>query len=200
MPPRIAPTIRTFCPELWGELEAFASLYSATYKFDAREQRAFAGARQHFEKALVFVGRAASLRPGLDIDRAQLNETGFTPAAHSREMTTVVEAAVVELYSSVDCTAKVLRAIYKRSRGFKDSTRGLFTGVDAIRGDFPDPLKDAIRGAGWFEQLCFLRDELTHLGTGRCDLPERTDKVVYRHLGVKEGGEPLVARFSQIDG
>jgi hypothetical protein len=178
MPPKIAPALRTFVPEQWGELDAFAKLCSGTYRFNSRERRALAGVRQHLDKALIFVDLAQRLRPGLDIDRTQLNERGFSHAEHSRAMAAVVEAAVVELYSSVDCVAKVLVAIYgKRSRGLKASTRNLFAGVDSIRGDFPDALKVTIRGAGWFGRLCFLRDELTHLGAGGCNLPDGTDKV-----------------------
>jgi hypothetical protein len=97
----------------------------------------------------------------------------------------------------------VLRAIYgRRSSGFKDSTRSLFTNVDAITGDFPDALKEVIRGADWFKRLLFLRDELTHLGTGSCHLPEAIDTISYMHFGIKEGNKPLVLDdvFAWLDG
>jgi hypothetical protein len=57
---------------------------------------------------------------------------------------------------------------------------------------FPDPLKEIIRGAGWFGRLLFLRDELTHLGAGVCHLPERAETVTYMHTGVTEDGKPLI--------
>src|SRR5271166_4076793 len=58
-------------------------------------------------------------------------------------------------------------AIAGGARGFKDSTRGLFANVDAIGGEFPDALKDAIREADRFARLPFLRDEPTHASQQR---------------------------------
>jgi hypothetical protein len=193
MSPKIAPAILMFVPDQWGEVERFAKLCEGTYRFDAREKRALAGVAQHFEKALIFRSLAERLAPGLRIDRDQLNAQGFSSAQHSRELAAVTEAAIVELYSCVDCTAKVLRAIYGgQSRGFRDSTRRLFADVDAITGGFPDSLKEVIRGAGWFGRLLFLRDELTHLGAGGCHLPEGAETISYMHTGVTEDGKPLI--------
>jgi len=164
MPPRIADALLFFAPEHWGEVERFSHLCSGTYAFDERGQRALAGVKQHFEKAGIFRGLAATICPRLRIDRDQINAQGFTPATHSREMAAVIEASIVELYSCIDCTAKVLRAIYgQRSTGFRESTRSLFAKVDDIGGDFPDALKDAIRRADWFPRLLFLRDELREI-------------------------------------
>jgi hypothetical protein len=192
MAPKVADALLFFAPELWGEVERFSNLSIETYKFDERGKRALSGVRQHFDKAGTFRSLAVQLAPGLRLDRDQLNAQGFTPAQRSREVAAVIEAAVVELYSCVDCTAKVLRAAYeRRTKGFKDSTRSLFRNVDAITGDFPDALKEAIRGASWFARLLFLRDELTHLGTGSCDLPHDSNKARYLHFGVKEHGKPL---------
>ena len=97
----------------------------------------------------------------------------------------------------------MLRAIYgKRSRGFKDSTLGLFVNIDAITGEFPNALKDAIREADWFARLLFLRDELIHLGTGACDLPHGPEKARYMHFGIKEDDKPLILDdvFAWLDG
>jgi hypothetical protein len=201
--PKVASHLLFFAPEHWGELDRFSHLCSGTYTFSGREQRALAGVGQHFEKAVTFRRIAEWILPNLEIDRDQLNTQGFTPAEHSRMLAAVVEASIVELYSCVDCTAKVLRAIYgKRSRGFKDSTRSLFENVDAITGDFPNALKDAIRGVDWFKRLLFLRDELTHLGAGSCHLPEGTESVSYHHRGIKEEDKPLIidSVFAWLDG
>ena len=204
--PKIAPALRFFAPEYWCELERFSNLCKETHAFSGREQRALAGVGQHFEKAAMFRRIAEQIRPNLRIDRDQLNAQDFTPAEHSRMLSAVVEASILELYSCVASTAKVLRAIYgKRSRGFKDSTRGLFANVDAITGDFPDALKATIRGANWFKRLLFLRDELTHFNVGSCHLPhlpEGTESVSYHHHDIKEGGKPLIIDdvFAWLDG
>ena len=135
MPPRVAAAVRVFVPELWGQVELFSKLCSETYKFNEREQRALAGIGQHFEKAITFQRLAVKLLPNLVVDRAEINERGYTPAMNSRELGTVIEAAILELYSSVDCTAKVLRAIYgPTSRGFKDFNSFSFQELRSHRG------------------------------------------------------------------
>lgn len=193
MPPARAATVRIFAPEFLGQVELFSNFCSETYKFNARQQRALAGVRQHFDKAGIFQSLAEKLRPTLAVDRAQISEHGFTPAENSRQLATVIEAAIMEVYSAVDCTAKVLRAIYGPStRGFRDSTRFLFHSFDSITGDFPDAIKDILRNAGWYEDLRFLRDELTHLGTGSCYLADDTEAVSYMHFGIKTEGKPLI--------
>jgi hypothetical protein len=192
MPPRL-PTVRLFAPELWGQVDFFSKLYSETYKFSEREQRALAGVAQHFEKALIFQRLANKLKPSLAVDQAELDQRGFTPATNSRELGTVIEATILELYSSIDCTAKVLRAIYgTTSRGFKESTRSLFKNFENIRGTFPNEIKEIIREVTWYVDLLHLRDELTHLGTGSCHLDEKTTSVRYMHVGLKTNGKPLI--------
>jgi hypothetical protein len=147
MAPKIADTLLFFAPEQWGEVQKFSNLCSGTYEFDERTKRALAGVGQHYDKALIFRRLADALAPGLRVDREHLDTHGFTPTERSSEVAAVFEAAIVELYSCVDCAAKVLRSIYEtRTRGFKKSTRSLFLELDNITGDFPEPLRDAIRG------------------------------------------------------
>jgi hypothetical protein len=188
-----AATVRMFAPELWGEVDFFSKLCSETYKFSDRDRRALAGVIQHFEKSTMFHSLALKLRPNLDADQAELDRLGYTPATNARELVAVIEAAITELYSSIDCTAKVLRAIYEPgSRGFKKSTRSLFRSFDKIEGTFPDVLKNAFREANWYADLLHLRDELTHLGTGYCSLQQKTGNVQYMHVGIQTQGKPLI--------
>jgi hypothetical protein len=193
MVPKIADALLFFAPERWGEVQKFSNLCSGTYQFDERTRRALGGVGQHYDKALIFRRLADTLAPGLRQDREHLDTHGFTPAKRSSEVAAVFEAAILELYSCIDCAAKLLWAIYgTRTRGFKKSTRSLFLELDNMTGDFPEPLRDAIRGgAAWFPRLLFLRDELTHLGAGRCDLPNGADKPRYMHVGVREAGKVL---------
>ena len=188
-----APAVKLFAPERWGQVELFSKLCAETYKFSEREQRALTGIAQHFEKAATFQRLAVKVKPGLTADQAELNERGYTTAPNSRELTTLIEAAILEIYSSVDCTAKVLRAIYgQTSRGFKNSTRSLFKSFDSISGTFPNSIKEIFRKVTWYDELLFLRDELAHLGTGWCHLDEAKTKVKYMHVGVKTKGKPLI--------
>jgi hypothetical protein len=183
------PTVRVFAPEQLGEVDRFANFYGGTYKFSDTEKRAVAGVRNHFQKAITLQSLAVKLKPGLDIDKKQLEERGYTPALNSHELSAVIEAAILELYSSLDCTVKVLHAVYGRgSRSFPGSTRRLFQNFEKVTGSFPDELKEAFRKADWYEGLLYLRDELTHLATGSCNLDHKTGVIQYMHLGMKLRG------------
>ncbi|MET4232660.1 hypothetical protein ACVWXN_007352 [Bradyrhizobium sp. i1.4.4] len=193
MEQRTLPTVRVFAPGFWGEVDRFANYYHESYAFPDRDKRAVSGGTAHLEKAITLQALAVKLRPGLDIDRDQLNKNGFTRAANSRELSTVIEAAVLELYSSVDCTVKVLHAVYgKSSRSFPGSTRKLFHNIDKVTGDFPAELKDAIRTARWYNGLLYWRDELTHLTTGQCSLDHNKGAVNYLHMGMRQNGNAYV--------
>lgn len=121
--PKIADALLMFVPEHWGQVERFIRFYAHTYSLNARDQRAVVGVRNHFDKASRLLELAQKLRPNLMIDHEQLETQGFTPAANAAEIATVIEASILELYSCLDCTVQVLRAIYgKTSRGFKESS------------------------------------------------------------------------------
>jgi hypothetical protein len=165
--PNVTPALLMFAPEQWGQVERFRRFWSTTYIFDERQQRALAGVEEHFVKSLQLRSLAEKLRPNLEIDQAQLDQQGYTPANNGAEMASVIEATILELYSSIDCTAKILRAIYGlTTRGFKNSTRSLFQTPYKLSGSFPDTLKELIAAADWYPRLLYLRDELTHGATG----------------------------------
>ncbi|GAA3075625.1 hypothetical protein GCM10010520_23400 [Rhizobium viscosum] len=191
--PKVAPLLLMFAPEYWGEVTRFGKYYGETYKLEKRDHRAVVGVGAHFEKALRLQSLAVKLKPGLAIDHQQLEENGHSPAENGAELATVIEASFLELYSSIDCTVKVLRAIYSPgTRGFKDSTRGLFQDPDKLTGSFPDHFKQHIREATWFKRLVNLRDELTHLSTGHVSWDAEADLVNYMHHGLTEADKPLI--------
>jgi hypothetical protein len=190
--PRLAKAVLFFAPEQWGQLTRFSKLCSGTYTFKPRDARALAGVSAHFDKAQLFLGIAEELRPTLTIDREELERQGFTPALNARKLAAVVEAFVVELYSSIDCTAQVLCALLgPTTRGFKSSTSFLFTSYSKI-GGLPQRIVDALRGADWFLPLRYLRDELTHCDTGYCSLHDDTGLVSYMHTGMSKNEKPLI--------
>lgn len=200
--PRVAEKLLMFVPHLWGEVERFRKFCGETYKFNERDQRALSGVGAHFEKSLKLQSLAVKLKPGLAIDAQQLEDNGHTPAENAAELATVIEAAFLELYASIDCTAKILRAIYAPgTRGFKESTRTLFQNPDKLTGTFPEIFKTAIRKAGWYARLLHLRDELTHYSTGSVYGERDTDKVSYIHMGLKEDAKPLILPdvFASLD-
>lgn len=207
--PKVAEALRMFGPEQWGQVDRFLAFYGQTYNFGPRDRRAVGGVRNHFKKAVTLIRLAEKLRPNLQIDRDQLETLGYTPAANADEITTVIEAAVLELYSTIDCTVKVQRAIYGKARGFKDTTRKVFQSARAIGGDFPESLRQAILGADWYWRLMNLRDELVHLGTGRVHEDHQTGAIRYDHFGLTEHDKPftiedifgwLAATLNQVNG
>jgi hypothetical protein len=190
--PKVADHLLMFVPETWGEVDRFLNFYEQTYAFQPRDKRAVAGVRGHFMKADRLIELAGKLRPNLAIDNTELEEKGFTPAVNAEEIVTVVEAAILEMYSTIDCTVKVLRAVYaSKSRGFKDSTRKFFQSAAKIEGEFPDKLQELVASATWYWRLLTLRDELTHLATGHLHTDHKTGLVHYDHFGLKEGDKPL---------
>ncbi|BDY16020.1 hypothetical protein Sulfitobl28_19900 [Sulfitobacter pontiacus] len=190
--PRIAKALLMFSPQNWGQVDRFANLYAGSHAFSARDKRALSGVSAHFEKAHIFKSLAEELRSTLEVDREELNSKGFTAANHARKLAAVIEAFVVELYSTVDCAAKVLRAVFASStRGFKDSTSYLFTKTDKISG-LPQPIIDEIVSAEWYLPLRYLRDEITHFDVGHCSLDNDTGLVRYAHFGMKKNQKPLI--------
>lgn len=131
--------------------------------------------------------------PNLDIDREQLMVNGFTRALNSRELSAVVEAILLDLYSSVDCSRRVMGSIYGRCRKFPGSTRKLFARVKSgeLGSDFPAPLQLAINQADWYDELLKIRDELTHSDVGSCHMDPNTKKISYTHRGITNQGSPL---------
>lgn len=186
--PKVAEAVRVFAPEAWGEVDRFRALWPTTYRFRAHDKRVLAGVENHFHKTMTLLSMAERLLPSLDRDEAELEERGFTPALNARNLAAVLEAAITEVYSVVDCTAKVLHTVYgPTSKRFRDSTRRLFADVDSITGSLPETIKDSIRAAGWYEELRNLRDELTHRDTGSCSRDRETGLVRYFHSSLWEG-------------
>lgn len=191
--PKVPDAVRMFVPERWGTVDYFSKFYSTTYDFDAVQRRGVEGVKGHFDKAQHLLVLAQKLRPGLALDHAELEEHGFTEAYNSSELATVIEAAMLELYSTIDCAAKIIHAIHGRTTpGFRNSTRSLFQRIDKISGSIPIEIRDAIANATWYNKLLYLRDELTHLTPGACHLDTETSIVWYRHGGIKEKGKDLI--------
>lgn len=190
--PTVAPQLLMFHPERWGQVDRFRRFYSTTYEFTERQQRAVMGVEAHFEKFLRLQSLAASLLPRLQIDEKQLEEQGFTPAENARDIAVLIEAAVLELYSAVDCTRQILETLYQKgTRHFqKDSTEKLFNYASKFEGTFPDELKPLFTDAPWYWKLVKLRKELVHLSTGSICQERESKSIRYDHFGLKEGNKP----------
>lgn len=197
-------TARIFAPEQWGTLEKFSKFYSGTFELTKSGQRSVSGAINHFHKCLILKQLALKLIPNLEKDEAELEQNGYTNAANSKELSAVIESCLLELYSSVDCTRKVLTEIYsKKYQGIPNSTRKYFDRINTgkIDGNFPEQLIVAVKEADWYEEFRKLRDELTHLDTGTCHKNKETGKIFYMHSGFTIDGKALVIEdiIHQVD-
>lgn len=186
--PRKGATVRVFAPERMREVDRFKIFSGTQHEFRARDWRTLSGVENHFHKAGTLLSLAQRLLHDLEADEKELEEKGFTEAQASRDVAAMVEGVIVELYSVVDCTARLLFVIYRaESKGFRDSTSRLFERVENISGSFPDRLKFTIGKADWFNELRSIRDELIHRDTGRCSKNQQTGLLDYWHSNLWDG-------------
>lgn len=197
-----SPNVRTFAPELWGEVDRFKQFYGQTYAFKSDVKKAVSGVKGHFNKALTLRELAVKLAPNIMIDSAELQEKGFTGAVYAQEFSAVIEEVFTELYSSIDCARKVIVAIYKQCQRIPDSTRKLFSrAAHGEIGGFPLELQAAFVAATWYDELRDIRDELTHSDIGTCHQPHGAKEILYMHQGVVRNAKPLIIPdvFKKID-
>lgn len=196
-------TVRIYAPEQWGSLEKFSKFYSNTYELNPTGKRSISGAINHFRKGLALRDLAAKLIPNLEEDEVDLNRQGYTHAINSRELSAVVEGVILELYSSVDCTRRVVSQIYSKYRGVPDSTRKYFKKVREGKVDenFPEQLIIAVKEASWYDEFREIRDELTHQDIGSCHKDRATGKIRYMHSGININGKILIIDdiFQKLD-
>lgn len=186
--------VRMFAPDRWGSLERFQHFHSETYAFDKRTQKALPGTANHLHKAWLLQQVARDRAPLLQEDREQVETSGHTRARRGRELSAVVEAALLDLYSSVDCTRQVITSIYAKHRGVKQSTRKFFAACSKgeVAETVPEPIRTAFGSADWYPEVLRLRDALTHSDVGICHLDRATGKATYLHPGLSDGNKALV--------
>ena len=188
------PVVIKFAPQYWGQLERFAQFYSKTYKFRPNSMKALSGAANHFRKAVTFKNLSIKLVPNLEIDKKELEANGYTPAENSMELSAVIEGIILELYSSIDCTRKIINEIYGKYPGIPDSTRKLFQNAfdNKIDERVPEILRATLREANWYTGFRKIRNELTHSDVGSCHSDPKTSKISYMHTGFQIDGKALV--------
>jgi hypothetical protein len=160
-----------FQPERWGQVEKFRKLWPSTYHLDRMETTYLAGVEGHFHKFQVLRGLATEILPRLERDKAELEEANFTNAAESRKLAAVVEAMLGELYSALDCTRRVLAAIFPKATPNIGRGLGPFL-ADAGKGSWKDSVPNSIREAlgdtTWFDEPRELRNHSVHSDPGSC--------------------------------
>jgi len=187
-----------FSPQHWGEVERFTQFWTTTYTFDRMTQKRLRGIVGHFSKAGYLFELAKRLAPNLDVDAAELQERGYSPAHNSKELAAIIEAVFCEQYSVLDCCRAVLCSVFPNHKGIKGSTRSTFQ--NAHKGELDDrvpaPIREAIADTkDWYPNLLRLRDELTHSNVGLCHRDNKTGIVIYMHDGLGIPGSSLVIHY-----
>jgi len=183
-----------FAPENWGTLERFQHFCDGTYVFDADTKHALSGAANHFHKARILLELARQHAPKLEEDEAQLERCGYTPAERGKELAALIESVLLELYSSVDCTRKVVTFIYRNERGVKQSTRKFFqaTAEGNVAETVPAQIRQAFAEATWYKDFRRVRDALTHSDIGWCHLDKKSRKAAYMNSALGSATKALV--------
>jgi len=182
-----------FAPEYWGELTKFNHFYHSSYHFKPFFQVAAKGVESHFDKFTTLYSLAKKIQPMLVEDNEELKEKGFSKAIRSKELSSVIESAFIELYSSLNCMMKVLNGVFINHKGIpSDSTRKLFKNAreNKIDSRVPLAITSNLKNAIWFDELCNIRDELVHSEIGFCSNSE--DKITYFHPNLKSNGNNLI--------
>lgn len=196
-------TVLLFNPKLWGEVERFMVFHQTTHKFGGRARSALHGVTGHFERASQLCLLAKGMTAALEGDRHDLLRNGVSVNPNAASLTAILEAAVIELYSAVDCTRQVVYAVYKGTRGTPDSTTKFFGRAreGKLEACIPELIRNAFACADWFHGLRRLRDAVVHSNVGFCTLNGATGKVAYSPRGVADEGRPeeLSDAFATFD-
>jgi hypothetical protein len=173
-----------FAPHMWGEITKFKHFYYTTYQLSHPETSALNGVEGHFMKYDSLLLLTKELIPKLDEDKEDLRKYGYSDALRSRQLSAIVETIFCELYSTVDCTRRVIVGIYGNLRGIPSkSTHKLFSNAEEglIDERVPIEIRDALLKAqkDWYPSLQKIRVALNHSTVGHCS--EDNGKISYMH-------------------
>ena len=179
-----------FDPTKWSELTKFQRFASTTYDFDAYANSALRGVEGHFQKYNVLMGLAQKMIPKLVEDEEELIKQGYSKAIRSQELAAIIETLFCELHSCIDCTRKIIGAIYGKLPGVPSkSTTKLFT--YAAKGDIDDrvpaEIRKALADAKWFPRFRKIRDAIIHSNVGTCSGDDGQISYFHERLGKNKG-------------
>lgn len=175
-----------FAPEYWGEVRKFHRFYSKTYRFEDFQSAALEGVDRSFQKALALLEVAKLLETKLHEDLEELKTTSHSSQVNTSQFQAVADSIISALYATLDCTTKVLNAVFPKAQGLPDSTRKLFKNakIGKLDQSIPPIIRDAYSQADWYTEIRVVRDALTHSNAGFCSYSE-DGKIRYFHDALK---------------
>lgn len=136
-------------------------------------------------------------------DNDELEKNGYTDSVRGKELSALVEAIILEFYSSIDCTRHIVTTIYKNHRGVKQSTRKFFQAAfdGTVVETIPLDIREAFKAAEWYPELRRIRDALTHSDIGSCHLDKQSQTVSYMHAALGDNKRAFVIKdiFEYMD-
>lgn len=186
-----------FAPENLGAVERFRLFECESLSQDKTFRRGIATTADHLQKFSVLAEIANEISKKLDLDREELDRTGYTPGTYSNRYAAVIECCINELYSSLDGIRDVVYAAFKGVKGIqKKSTEKTFRNAaeDNYGEGFPEALSEILKKANddWFYILRRYRTEFTHGSLGSCHKDPEDNKISYMHRGLGKDNKALV--------
>lgn len=186
-----------FDPARWSEGDRFSQFCQTSCRPDgerkfiwgSRPFESHQGAYWHMDGFRVLMELARGLAPGLEDERRELEDRGYTNAKNGQKLRTVVEVAIKEIYSALECTVKVIHAVYEnRVDGFRQSVSRYVTKAE-VQQALPPELR--LPEADIWRDLLHLRTSLTHWNVGSASMSKDGKRVQYVHSGLKKDGNPF---------
>lgn len=186
-----------FAPEHLGAVERFRLFECESLSQDKVFRRGIATTADHLQKFTVLADIANELSAQLDLDREELDRSGYSPGTYSNRYAAVIECCVNELYSSLDGVRDVIYATFQGIRGVqRKSTEKAFRYAtdDKYGPEFPKELSDILKRANddWFYRLRRYRTEFIHGSLGSCHKSPEGGKISYIHQGLGNQRKALV--------
>ena len=183
-----------FRPGDWSERDRFHQFCQTSCRPDGDRKfvagsktfESHLGAHWHMDSFRVLVELARDLAPGLADENLELETKGYTNARNGQKLRTLIEVAIKELYSALECTIKVIHAIYgNKVRGFQQSV-SRFVKRPKIQESLPPELR-LPEGGSWVD-LVDLRALLTHFNVGHVSMAKDEPRIEYLHADFKKDG------------
>jgi hypothetical protein len=186
-----------FVPEQWDSVTKFRKFKYIPLEDNKLFKRGISTTEEHLAKFRTLAEIANELIPKLEIDENELKKDGYTSAKYSRQLSSIVECNINELYSSLDGIRDVIYAVYSDIQGIqKKSTSKLFSKAkeNMYPTNFPIELNNLLSEAydRWFIKLRIYRTEFTHGSLGSCHKDNKTNKISYMHSGLGKNQQALI--------
>ena len=149
------PNVRTFTPELWGEVDKFAQFFAQTYPdFKPDVKKAVSGVWRTSKKRSSCTVSPVSSPPNLALDAAELEERGFTPAAKLSEPLRWSKPSSLSSTRPSTAHARSSWPSIISAAGFRIRRGSSLPSCPKERSRiFPDELRSAFLAASWYCEL-----------------------------------------------